>query len=159
IPIETAVLPKAMYGKYKGLDLGRREPAISNDEIDAGVERRRESLASLETVERPAAKGDFVVLDFIGRVDGEAFEGGEARGYLLELGTGRLIEGFEEQLEGASAGEEREVKVTFPDDYGNEELAGKDAVFEASVKEVKEKRLPELDDDLAAEAVGCDTLE
>jgi trigger factor len=98
------------------------------------------------------------VIDFVGKVDGEPFEGGEARGYLLELGSGSLIEGFEEQLEGASADEDREVRVTFPDDYRAEALAGKDAVFATSVKEVKEKKLPDADDELA-EAGGFDTLD
>jgi trigger factor len=92
-------------------------------------------------------------------VDGEPFEGGEARGYLLELGSGRLIEGFEEQLKGAKAGDERQVKVTFPDDYPAENLAGKEAEFAVSVKEVKEKRLPELDDEFAIQAGGFDTLD
>jgi trigger factor len=110
-------------------------------------------------VERPADSGDFVVLDFIGRVDGEPFEGGEGRGYLLELGSGRLVPGFEEQLTGASAGDEREVTVTFPEDYAAEHLAGKEAVFSTTVKEVKEKKLPELDDDFAGEAGGFDTLD
>ena len=123
------------------------------------LDRLRESLASLETVEREAADGDFVVMDFVGHVDGEPFEGGDARGFVLELGSGRLVPGFEEQLGGAAAGDEREVKVTFPDDYQAEQLAGKDAVFAVDVKEVKEKRLPELDDDLAVEAGGYDSLD
>jgi trigger factor len=99
------------------------------------------------------------VLDFVGKVDGEPFEGGDARGYLLELGAERLIPGFEDQLEGASAGETREVKVTFPEDYGAEHLAGKEAIFETEVKEVKEKKLPDLDDDFATDAGGFDSLE
>jgi trigger factor len=97
-------------------------------------------------------------MDFTGTVGGEPFEGGEARGYLLELGSGRLLEGFEEQLEGVAAGEEREVRVRFPDDYPREELAGKEAAFAVEAKEVKEKRLPELDDDFAVEAGGYDSL-
>jgi trigger factor len=157
--IEVGVRPKAKLGDYKGVEVGRREPEISNDEVDSELERMREAGASLETVEREAGQGDFVVVDFTGYVDGEAFEGGEARGYLLELGSGRLIEGFEEQLTGASGGDERTVTVTFPDDYGNEELAGKEARFEVSVKEVKEKRLPELDDDFAIEAGGYDSID
>ena len=100
-----------------------------------------------------------MVLDFVGKVDGEPFEGGDARGYLLELGSERLIPGFETQLEGATAGETRAVQVTFPDDYGAEQLAGKEAVFECEVKEVKEKKLPELDDDFAADAGGFDSLD
>ena len=157
--IEVGVRPRATVGDWKGIEVGRREPEVSPDEVQAELERLRESLASLETVERPAAKGDFVVIDFVGRVDGEPFEGGDARGYLLELGSGRLIEGFEEQLEGASAGDERQVEVTFPEDYQAEHLAGEAAVFAVEVKEVKEKRLPELDDDFALEAGGFDTLD
>jgi trigger factor len=132
---------------------------VAQDDVQAELERLRDSLASLETVERPAQNGDFVVLDFVGRIDGEPFEGGEGRGYLLELGSGRFIPGFEEQLVAASAGEERDVTVSFPEDYGAEEVAGKDAVFSVSVKEVKEKRLPELDDDFAGEAGGFDSLD
>src|SRR4051794_5143021 len=157
--IEVGIRPEAELGAWKGIEVGRREPEVSRDEIQSEVDRLRESLASLETVERPAAKGDFVVIDFVGSVDGEPFEGGDARGYLLELGSGRLIEGFEDQLEGSSAGDEREVQVKFPDDYQAEHLAGKDAVFAVDVKEVKEKKLPELDDEFALEAGGFDTLD
>jgi trigger factor len=157
--IEVGVRPKAKLGDYKGLEVGRREPEVPADEVGAEVERLRESVASLENVERAAQKGDFVVVDFIGRVDGEAFDGGEARGTLLELGSGRFIPGFEDQLEGAEPGEERQVTVTFPEDYRAEELAGNEAVFDVTVKEVKEKRLPELDDDFASEAGGFDTLD
>jgi trigger factor len=157
--IEVGVRPSATLGDYKDIEVGRREPEVPDEAVDAEVERLRESNASLETVERPAESGDFLVLDFQGSIDGEPFEGGEARGYPLELGSGRLIEGFEEQLTGASAGDDRTVEVTFPDDYGNEDLAGRDAVFQVSVKEVKEKRLPELDDDFAAEAGGFDTMD
>jgi trigger factor len=157
--IEVAVRPKARLGEYKGLEVGRREPEAAPQEVDAELERLRESVASLENADRAAATGDFVVIDFAGAVDGEPFEGGEARGFLLELGSGRLVEGFEEQLVGATAGEDREVRVQFPEDYRAEALAGREAVFEVSVKEVKEKRLPELGDDLAAEAGGFDTLD
>ncbi|MEA2480309.1 MAG: trigger factor [Thermoleophilaceae bacterium] len=156
--IEVAVRPKAKLGTYKGLEVGRPDPDVDPAEVDSELDRMRESVASLETVDRPAESGDFVVLDFVGTVDGEPFEGGEARGYLLELGSGRLIPGFEEQLQGASAGDERDVKVTFPDEYQAEQLAGKDAVFACTVQEVKEKRLPELDDEFALEAAGMDTL-
>jgi len=156
--IEVGVRPKARLGEYKGVEAGRREAEAIEAEIDAELEAQREALASLENVDRQARKGDFVVLDFIGKVDGEPFEGGDARGYLLELGSDRLIPGFEAQLEGAGAGEKREVRVTFPDDYGAEQLAGKEAVFECEVKEVKEKRLRDLDDDFAADAGGFDSL-
>jgi trigger factor len=157
--IEVGVRPSAKLGQWKGVEVGRREPEVSPDEVQAELERLGESLASLETVDRPAGKGDFVVIDFTGTLDGEPFEGGEARGYLLELGSGRLIEGFEDQLEGASAGEEREVRVTFPDEYQAEHLQGEEVVFAVEVKEVKEKRLPELDDEFALEAGGFDSLD
>jgi trigger factor len=157
--IEVGIRPPAKLGDYKGLEVGRREPELSDEQVQEEIERRRESLASLETVERAAQNGDFVVIDFLGRIDGEPFEGGEGRGYLLELGSGRFIPGFEEQLTGAGASDEREVSVSFPEDYGAEEVAGKDAVFSVTVKEIKEKRLPELDDDFAAEAGGFDSVE
>ena len=155
---EVGVRPQATLGDYAGVEVGRREPEVPREDVRAELERLRDSLASLETVEREAANGDYVVIDFEGFVDDEPFDGGDARGFLLELGSGRLIPGFEEQLVGAKAGDDRDVKVTFPDDYQAEHLAGKEAVFKASVKEVKEKRLPEFDDDLAIEAGGFDTL-
>jgi trigger factor len=156
---EVGVRPDAELGEWRGLEVPRKTAEATEEEIGVELDRLRESLASLETVERAAAEGDYVVMDFVGSVDGEPFEGGEARGFLLELGSGRLIEGFESQLEGATAGDEREVSVTFPEDYQAEHLASKDAVFAVTVKEVKEKRLPELDDDLAIEAGGYDTLD
>src|SRR3954469_18089073 len=157
--IEVGVRPAAKLGEYKGLEVGRREPEVSKETIDEEVERLREQSASLENVDRPAKSGDFVVIDFVGKVAGEPFEGGEARGYLLELGSNRLVEGFEQQLEGASAGDEVTVNVTFPEDYRAEGLAGNEASFDVSVKEVKEKQLPELDDDFAAEASGFDSMD
>jgi trigger factor len=157
--IEVGIRPPAKLGNYKGLEVGKRDPEVSSDDVEAEVERMRESLASLETVERASQNGDFVVIDFLGKIDGEPFEGGEGRGYLLELGSGRFIPGFEDQLAGVSTGAERDVKVTFPEDYGADEVAGKDAVFEVTVKEVKEKRLPDLDDDFAGEAGGFDSLD
>jgi trigger factor len=157
--IEVGVVPPARLGDYKGVEVGRREPKVDDEEVQAELERIRESLASLETVDREAGEGDFVVMDYVGSVDGEQFEGGEGRGQVVELGSGRLIPGFEEQLKGAKAGEERTVELTFPDDYPAEPLAGQDASFAVEVKEVKEKRLPELDDDFAVEAGGFDSLD
>lgn len=156
---EIGVRPKATLGEYKGLEVGRAEPEPSDEIVDREVERLRAGFARLEPVERAAADGDVLLVDFEGLVDGKAFEGGKASDYLLELGGGQLIDGFEEQLSGASAGDEHEVKVTFPDDYQAEKLAGEDAVFRVRVKEVREKVLPELDDDFAAEASEFDTLE
>jgi trigger factor len=156
--IEIGVRPAAKLGQYQALEVGRREPAVDESAIDAEVERLRERVATLETVERPAEEGDFVVIDYAGTVDGEPFEGGTGRDQLLELGSGRLVPGFEEQLSGARAGEERDVEVAFPQDYGVTELAGNRASFAVTVKEVKAKRLPELTDEFASDAGGFDTL-
>jgi trigger factor len=156
--IEIGVRPKATLGDYKGIEVGKRGVEVSDEEIGAELDRLRERSAKLDTVERPAAKGDFVVMDFLGTLDGEPFAGGEGRDQMIELGSGRLVPGFEDQLEGASAGDERTVSITFPDDYPAEELAGNAAEFAVTVKEVKSKELPALDDELAAEA-GFDTLD
>jgi trigger factor len=156
---EVGVRPPAELGTYKGLEVGRDEQEVPDEIVDTEVERVREGFARLEQVERAAAEGDSLLIDFEGFVDDSAFQGGAAEDYLLALGSGQLIEGFEEQLVGAEAGEKREVKVTFPADYQAEHLAGKDAVFKVEVKEVREKVLPELDDDFAADASEFDTLE
>lgn len=156
--VEIGVRPGAKLGTYKGVKVTRRAPEVEDAAIDAEIDGLRERFAKLETVERGSADGDFVVIDFVGSIDGEVFAGGEGRDQLLELGSQRFIPGFEEQLVGATAGEERTVRVTFPDDYGAPHLAGKDAEFAVTVKEVKEKRLPELDDDFALEAAGLDSL-
>jgi trigger factor len=156
--IEIGVRPTATLGEYKGLEVGKREPEASDEAVEAEIERLRERSGRLETVERAAAEGDFVVMDYKGSMGGEPFAGGEGRDQMIELGSGRLVPGFEEQLTGATAGEERTVTVTFPDDYGAEELAGQEAEFAVTVKEVKAKELPELNDDLATEA-GFDTLD
>ncbi len=157
--IEIGVRPTAALGEYKGLEVGRREATVSDTEVDEELERLRERVATLETVERPAAQGDHVVIDYVGSVDGTPFEGGAGRDQLLELGSGRLIPGFEEQLIGAKAGDTRTVEVTFPEDYPNQDLAGRQAQFETTVTEVKSKRLPDLDDEFATEAGGVDTLD
>jgi trigger factor len=167
--IEIGILPKATLGQYEGLEVPRREPAIEDELIDSEIDALRERLARLETAERPAGEGDFVVIDYVGSspapnaaAEGDEralqpFAGGEGRDQLVELGGGNLIPGFEDGLVGASAGEHREVELTFPGDYPNEELAGREAVFAIDVKEVKRKQLPALDDDLAIDA-GFDDL-
>jgi trigger factor len=156
---EVGVRPAAQLGDYKGLEVGKEEKEVPDEIVDTEVDRIREGFARLEPVERAAAEGDSLLIDFEGFVDGSAFQGGAAEDYLLALGSGQLIEGFEEQLVGAEAGQEREVKVTFPADYQAEHLAGKDAVFKVKVKEVREKVLPELDDDFASDASEFDSLE
>jgi trigger factor len=156
---EVGVRPEAKLGDYKGLEVGREEKEVPDEIVDTEVERIREGFARLEQVEREAAEGDSLLIDFEGFLDGSAFQGGAAEDYLLGLGSGQLIEGFEEQLVGSKGGEEREVKVTFPADYQAEHLAGEEAVFKVKVKEVREKVLPELDDDFASDASEFDTLE
>ena len=156
---EVGVRPEAKLGEYRGLEVGRPEAEVPDDVVEREVERIRASVARLELVERPGGEGDVLLIDFEGAIDGEPVEGGKAADYLLELGAGQLIEGFEEQLTGATAGEEREARVTLPDDYHAEQLAGAEAVFAVSVKEVREKVLPELGDDFVAEASEFDTLE
>ncbi|HMJ73293.1 MAG TPA: trigger factor [Solirubrobacterales bacterium] len=156
---EIGVRPKAELGEYKGLEVGKAEPEPAEELVDREVERIREGFAKLEPVDRAAGEGDVLLVDFEGLLDGKAFEGGKASDYLLELGGGQLIEGFEEQLAGVSGGETRNVEVTFPDDYQAEQLAGEDAVFTVEVKEVREKVLPELDDDFASDASEFDSLE
>ena len=156
---EIGVRPPARLGEYKGLEVGKAEIEPSEEIVEREIERLRAGFARLEPVERAAAEGDVLLIDFEGLLDGKAFEGGKADDYLLELGSGQLIEGFEEQLTGASGGEQRQVEVSFPEDYQAEQLAGQDAVFAVEVKEVREKILPELDDDFASEASEFDTLE
>jgi trigger factor len=156
---EIGVRPKAKLGEYKGLEVGRAEAEPNDEIVDREIERIREGFTKLEPVERAAADGDVLMIDYEGLIDGKAFEGGKETDGMLELGSGRFIEGFEEQLAGAGAGEKREVKVSFPEDYGAEHLAGQEAVFTVDVKEVREKVLPELDDDFASEASEFDTLD
>jgi trigger factor len=157
--IEVGVTPRAALGRYRELEVGKREPDVPDDAIQAEVERLRESFARLDSVDREAQEGDHVVVDFQGRVDGEPFQGGEARDYMLELGGGRLVEGFEEQLVGAKTGERRDVEIQFPAEYQAEELRGRQAVFDVEIKDVKRKELPAVDDDFAAEASEFETLE
>jgi trigger factor len=156
---EIGVRPGAELGEYKGLEVPKDEPEPPAELVDREIERMREAFARLEPVERAAAEGDVLLVDFEGLVDGKAFEGGQASDQMVELGGGQLIPGFEEQLTDAEAGQTRKVEVSFPEDYQAEELAGEDAVFTVEVKEVREKVLPELDDDFASEASEFDTLE
>jgi trigger factor len=155
--IEIGVRPTATLGEYTGLEVGRREPSVEDSAVEEQVEAMRDRLATLDTVERPAQDGDFALADYVGKLEGEPFENGTARDQLIELQSGRMIPGFVEQLTGVSAGEERTISVTFPEDY-SEELGGREATFDVTVHEVKAKNLPELDDDFAGEASEFDTL-
>jgi trigger factor len=156
---EVGVRPTAKLGTYRGVEVGRREPAADPDAVDAQIEEMRERFARLEVVKRPAEQGDFVTIDFVGTIDGEPFSGGEGRDQLIDLGAGQLIPGFEEGIVGMRAGETKTIDATFPDDYGAKHVAGKPAQFEITVKEVKHKDLPALDDDFASDAAGYDTLD
>jgi trigger factor len=155
--IEIGVRPAATLGEYRGVEVGRREPQVQEAAIDTEVESLRDRFATLENVERPAESGDHLVVDYLGKLGDEPFSGGEGRDQLIELGSGRLVPGFEEQLIGAVAGEQRTINVTFPEDYPGE-LGGQDANFEVQVSEVKAKRLPEVDDEFASDAGGFETL-
>jgi trigger factor len=157
--IEVAVRPEAKLGDYKGLDVGRAEPEVPKEAVDAELDRLREAFAKLNPVERKAKQGDVLLIDYEGKVDAEPFEGGSAKDYLLELGAGRVLPELEQALADAEPGDERKATVTFPEDYPGEEVAGKTAEFELQVREVREKELPELDDSFAAEASEFETLE
>jgi trigger factor len=150
--IEVGVRPRAELGEYRGLEVGRGDGEVPDDAVEAELDRLREGFASLSPVDRPAAPGDLVLIDYSGTADGEPFEGSEATDLMVELGAQSLLPEFDEALEGASAGDEITVDVRFPDDHRPEHLAGREGRFEVTVKEVREKELPELDDDFAQEA-------
>ncbi len=155
---EVGVRPVAELGEYLGVEVPRASAEVPDEVIDRELERLMEGMSSLDPVERPAATDDHLLVDFVGRVDEIEFDGGAATDHTIIIGSGQLIDDFEEQLIGSSAGDEVEVEVTFPEDYGAAELAGQDATFTVKVKEVREKKLPELNDEFAAEASEFDSL-
>lgn len=156
---EVALKPEVKLGKYKGVKVPKMDVTVTDEEIDAEINRERERNArNIEVTDRAVKDGDMTVLDFEGFVDGVAFEGGKGENYPLTIGSGTFIPGFEEQLVGAEIGKEVEVNVTFPEDYQAEDLKGKAALFKCTVKEIKEKELPELDDEFASEVSEFDTL-
>ena len=155
--IEVAVRPKAKLGNYRGLEAGRAEPEVPDDAVQAELDRLREAFASLAPVERPASEGDVIVIDYDGRIEGEPFEGSEARDFTVELREDGLLPEFRKALTGSSGGDELEVTVAFPEEHRPDSLAGKTATFAVKVKEVREKRLPELNDEFASEASEFDT--
>ena len=157
---EVAVKPEVTLGEYKGMEVDKTSTRVTQKEVEAKIKEEAEKNARTVTVEgRPVQDGDEVILDFEGFVDGEAFEGGKGENYPLTIGSGSFIPGFEEQLVGAEAEKEVEVKVTFPEEYHAEELKGKEAVFKCTVHEIKEKQIPEIDDEFAAEVSEFDTLD
>ncbi|MCD8039841.1 MAG: trigger factor [Lachnospiraceae bacterium] len=156
---EVALKPEVTLGKYKGVEVEKADTAVTEEEVDAAIGQERENSARTISVEDRAVKdGDMITLDFEGFVDGVAFKGGKGENYPLTIGSNAFIPGFEEQLIGAEAGKEVTVSVTFPEDYQAQELAGKPAEFKCTVKEIKEKQLPELDDEFASEVSEFETL-
>jgi trigger factor len=155
--IEVGVLPKATLGKYKGLEVARREPTVSEQAIDEEVEGLRERLARLEDVDGQAERGDFVVIDYSARLDGDTQVAAEERDQLVELDRGTLLPSLEAGLLGARGGEDRVIEGSFPEHYPNAELAGHTASFAVKIKQVKRKQLPALDEDFAADT-GFDSI-
>ena len=147
VKVTVVTRPEVNLGKYAGYELGKETAEVKDEEVDAAIEQLRKQNATIAPKEGQAEKGDTVVMDFEGFVDGVPFEGGKAENHELELGSGQFIPGFEDQLVGASAGIEVEVKVKFPENYGPDEISGKDAVFHCKIHEVKQKVLPELDEE------------
>lgn len=157
---EVAVKPEVTLGQYKGIEVEKEDTSATEEEIQAALNKEQESNSRTITVEdRAVQDGDMTVIDFEGFADGTAFEGGKGTDYPLTIGSGAFIPGFEEQLIGAEIGKEVEVNVTFPEEYHAKDLAGKPAVFKCTVKEIKVKELPELDDEFAKDVSEFDTLE
>ncbi len=155
---EVALKPDVTLGQYKGVEVPAADTAVTDEEVDADLNQQRENNSRMVTVDRAVEDGDIAVIDYEGSVDGVAFEGGKGENYSLAIGSHSFIDNFEEQLIGKKAGEEVDVNVTFPEEYHAKELAGKPALFKVSVKEVKEKQLPELDDEFASEVSDFETL-
>lgn len=157
---EVALKPEVTLGKYKGVKIDKIDTAVTDEEVMAAIEKERESNArEINVTDRPVKSGDDTIIDFEGFVDGVAFDGGKGENYPLTIGSGAFIPGFEDALIGANLNENVDVNVTFPEDYQASELAGKPAVFKCVIKEIKEKELPELDDEFASEVSEFDTLE
>ncbi|HEY5524059.1 MAG TPA: trigger factor [Clostridium sp.] len=157
---EITVYPEVKLGEYKKLDVKKPVYEVKDEDIEKELKVMQEKNSRVETkTEGTVEKGNIAVIDFKGSVDGVVFEGGEGTAYSLEIGSGSFIDNFEDQLIGATVGEKREVKVTFPENYGKEELNGKEAIFEVTVNEIKVKELPELDDEFSKEVSEFDTLE
>ena len=157
--IEIGVRPKATLGEYRGLEVGKAEVEVPDSDVDAEIDRLREGLGSLNPVNRAAAAGDVLVIDFEGKIDGETFEGSTGNDFTIELGSESLMAEFDAGLTGKSAGDETEIEVAFPEDHQDEAVAGKTATFAIKVGEVREKVLPALDDDFASSASEFDTVD
>ena len=159
LTIEVELYPEVELGQYKGLEAPKAELSVTDEEVEAELDRKANDVARIVTVERPAQEGDTVVIDYKGLKDGVPFDGGSAEGYELRLGSHSFIPGFEDQLIGAVAGDEKDLDITFPADYHAKELAGAPVVFQVKVHEVKETQVPAKDDELAKDVSEFDTLE
>lgn len=158
--VTVTVKPEVTLGEYKGIEVEKIEYNVTDEDVEKELDRMRDLNSRLISVEdRPVQKDDTVIIDYKGFVDGVQFEGGTAENQSLVIGSGRFIPGFEDQLIGANKGDEVEVKVTFPEEYHAEDLAGKDAVFNVTIKEIKFKELPELDDEFAKDVSEFETLD
>lgn len=156
---EVALKPEVTLGKYKGVKVDKADTTVTDEDVDKAIAQEQEENArTISVTDRPVQKGDTVVLDFDGSVDGVPFEGGKGENYPLTIGSGQFIPGFEDALIGAALDTEVDVNVTFPEDYHQKDLAGKPAVFKCIVHEIKEKELPELDDEFASEVSEFDTM-
>ncbi len=154
----TAVWPEVTLGEYKGLEAPKPKTEVTDEQVDEELARVQRRNARIATAERPAKDGDTAIIDYLGTVDGVPFDGGKDENHGLVLGSGTFIPGFEEQVIGMSTGEEKDITVTFPEDYHAAELAGKEAVFHVRVNDLKEEILPELDDEFAKDVSEFDTL-
>lgn len=153
------VYPELEIKDYKGVEIEAVDPEATDEDIENAIDELRRKNGRLVEVDRPAEEGDTLLIDFVGTIDGKEFEGGSMTDCPLLIGSNTFIPGFEDQLIGTKAGDRKDVKVTFPDDYGSEDVAGKDAVFDCTVKKVQVEELPELDDDLVQDISSYDTVE
>lgn len=158
LTISTDLYPEVKLGQYKGLEVEKATAEVTEQEVNAEIDRMAQNVARVETVDRAAAMGDTAVIDFEGFKDGVAFDGGKAENHELQLGSGAFIPGFEEQVVGMKSGEEKEINVTFPEDYHEKSLAGVPVVFKVKVHEVKETIVPEKDDEFVKDVSEFDTM-
>ena len=159
LTLSTEVYPEVTLGEYKGIEVAKAVAEVTDEQVEAELKQIAENVASIENVERAAEMGDIANINFLGTVDGIAFEGGAAENFDLTLGSGQFIPGFEEQVVGMNVGEDKDVNVTFPEDYNAKELAGKAAVFAVKLNKLSVKNVPAIDDELAKDASEFETLE
>ena len=159
LTLSTEVYPEVTLGEYKGIEVAKPAAEVTEEQVEAELKQIAENVASVETVERAAEMGDIANINFLGTVDGIAFEGGAAENFDLTLGSGQFIPGFEEQVVGMNVEETKDVNVTFPEDYNAKELAGKAAVFSVKLNKLSVKNVPAIDDELAKDASEFETLE